>query len=177
MKNQQKLTIVTVKNKNIFDVIQDRISCGHTGSTVIVPHVCNNINAFGAGFAGQIASRFPIVKDNFHLLGKKAKLGSTQFVVAKQNKEYQHSIIFANMISQNGLISSLNPRPLNYAALIYSMNEINGYIKNLKSTTETMNVEIHCPKFGSGLAGGEWNFIENLITDIWKNLLIFIYKI
>jgi hypothetical protein len=26
---------------------------------------------------------------------------------------------------------------------------------------------IICPKFGSGLAGGKWDFIEELIIDCW----------
>jgi hypothetical protein len=27
--------------------------------------------------------------------------------------------------------------------------------------------QIICPMFGSGLAGGDWNFVEKLIEDCW----------
>jgi hypothetical protein len=36
-------------------------------------------------------------------------------------------------------------------------------------------VQIHAPKFGSGLAGGNWAFIQELIKDIWNNYSVFIY--
>ena len=49
-----------VKNQNIFELINTRISAGVNGSTVIVPHVCNNSNAFGAGFAGKKVAKVDI---------------------------------------------------------------------------------------------------------------------
>ena len=164
-----------VKNKNLFDVIEDRINSGHNGSTVIVPHVCNNVNAFGAGFAGYTANVYPEVKANFHLLGNQAKLGHTQFVKVKSHPQYKHSIVFANMIAQNKLISPSNPRPLNYAALVMSMTSVRTYIKNTLPQIDQGKIEIHAPKFGSGLAGGNWHFIADIITDIWNDIPVFIY--
>lgn len=165
-----------IKNNNIFQVIESRIKSGHSGATVVVPHVCNNVNAFGAGFAGQVAKLYPEVKANFHLLGSKSKLGTTQFVISKIDNHYKHSIIFANMIAQNGLISNKNTRPLNYYALGHCMNDVKLYIKNLKIHNENNPVEIHAPKFGSGLAGGNWNFISDLIEDIWSEFTVYIYS-
>jgi hypothetical protein len=45
-----------------------------------------------------------------------------------------------------------------------------GFLKNNE------NIEIHAPKFGSGLAGGNWNFISDLIEDIWGKYNVFIYN-
>lgn len=165
---------ISIRNIDIFSAIDDRISAGYNGSTVIVPHVCNNVNAFGAGFAGQLATKFPDVKANFHMLGNKSKLGHTQFIVSKTDKNYKHSIVFANMIAQNGLISPKNTRPLNYYALSVCMNDIKNYVKNFKINNDN-NIEIHAPKFGSGLAGGNWNFISDLIEDIWSDFNVYIY--
>jgi hypothetical protein len=164
-----------VKDKNIFDIINSRIEAANNGSTVLVPHVCNNVNAFGAGFAGQVAEIYPEVKANFHLLGKNAKLGQSQFVAVKTDKLYKHQIIFANMIAQNSLISSQNTRPLNYGALVYAMFDVRSYVKKLEQKLETTKIEIHAPKFGSGLAGGNWNFVSNLIEDIWYDIPVYIY--
>lgn len=179
--NQKTITkddnkFITIKNKDIFQIISNRISSGNNGATVIVPHVCNNINGFGAGFAGQIAQYFPDVKENFHMLGNKPKLGKTQFVVSQTNSTYKHSIVFANMIAQNGIISKNNPRPINYAALVYCMMEIKSYMKIFEKNNDNLKIEIHAPKFGSGLAGGNWNFISNLIDDIWGDSTVFIYE-
>lgn len=176
--NQYKNTsnIAYIKNKDILDKSKDRILSKNIGSTVIIPHVCNNINLFGAGFAAYIGSHYPIVKENFHMLGNKAKLGQTQFVLCETNNDYKHSIIVANMIAQNGVRTKNNIRPLNYAALVHCMCEVNSYIRDIKQKQEILKVEIHTPKFGSGLAGGDWLFIEKLIEDIWTNYPVYIYS-
>lgn len=175
IKTKKNENLFIVQNQDIFASIKDRINAENLGSTVIVPHVCNNVNGFGAGFAGDTAHHYPIVKDNFHLLGTKAKLGHCQFVTAESNITYKHSIIFANMIAQNGIISKNNIRPLNYAALAYCMTAVKAYVSDFIKTNDT-NIEIHAPKFGSGLAGGNWIFIQELITDIWSNCPVFIYN-
>lgn len=175
--NKNEDRFIIVKNANIFDTISNRITAGQNGATVIVPHVCNNINAFGAGFAGHVAQVYPEVKANFHMLGNQAKLGHSQFINVKTDKLYRHSIIFANMIAQNKLITKKNKRPLNYAALVYCMNQVRSYAKNLQSTSDSSRVEIHCPKFGSGLAGGNWSFISELINDIWYDVDVYVYTL
>lgn len=162
---------------NLFNYIEGRIKAGNNGSSVIVPHVCNNVDLFGAGFAAAVSSHYPVVKQNYHLLGKnflKSNLGYVQYVKVLEDKNYEYSLIFANMISQNGTVSKSNPRPLNYAGLVQSMIDINKFInKNFKEE----KVEIHAPKFGCGLAGGNWNFISELISDIWTNKKVYIYQI
>lgn len=175
--SKNKDVFSVVKNANIFDIIENRIKSEQNGASVVVPHVCNNINAFGAGFAGQVAQLYPEVKANFHMLGSQAKLGHVQFINVKSEKKYGHSIIFANMIAQNKLISDKNKRPLNYAALVYCMNQVRSYTKHLQSASDINRVELHCPKFGSGLAGGNWNFISDLITDIWHDMDVFVYTV
>lgn len=176
IKNNTTKNIVNyIKNRDLFNIATERVKSGYSGATVIVPHVCNNINLFGAGFAAYVSSRFPNVKENFHMLGNKSKLGKTQFVICENDNEYKHSLVVANMIAQNGTVSKSNTRPLNYAALVYSMSEINTYIKGLKSINESAKIEIHAPKFGSGLAGGDWSFIEQLICDLWSEYPVFVY--
>ena len=105
---------------NLFEFIEPRIRSGNNGSSVIVPHVCNNIDLFGAGFAAAVSKHYPIVKENYHLLGKnflKNNLGYVQYVKVLEDKNYGHNLIFANMIAQNSTISKSNPRPLNYRYL------------------------------------------------------------
>jgi len=169
-----KNRIMYTKN-NLFEAI-DYIVSNNSSYTIVVPHVCNNINTFGSGFTYHIQKHYPIVKENFHLLGKKSALGYTQFVEVRHNKKINSKIIFANMIAQNGTISKSNNRPLNYAALVRCMLDIKRFIDISKSDNDS-NVEIHAPKFGSGLAGGNWNFIENLIEDIWSDTNVFIYTL
>lgn len=173
MKHNNK--IVYYKNQDIFKSIVDIATTSKITTNIIVPHVCNNINIFGGGFTGAIDKYFPIVKANYDMLGKKSKLGYTQFVKTKQNKIQNSEIIFANMIAQNKVISKNNPRPINYAALVTCMIAIKDYIKSYEKDSESI-FQIHAPKFGSGLAGGDWRFIEKLIEDIWTNIPVYIYE-
>lgn len=158
---------------DLFDNINHCINSGNIGCSVLVPHVCNDINLFGAGFAATVANHYPIVKENFHLLGNKAILGQTQFVSAYKDKKFGHELIFANMIAQKGVASHSYKRPLNYGALAKCMMSVTSYI-NQRADKES-RIQIHAPKFGSGLAGGNWLFIQELITDIWKDHTVFIY--
>ena len=55
------------------------------------------------------------------------------------------------------------------------MVDFRKYAETLQESSE-QKVGIHCPKFGSGLAGGNWNFITNLIEDIWTSQKDFVYN-
>jgi hypothetical protein len=171
---QNSNTLNTIK-KDLFLFI-DNIFSSTNNTTIIVPHVCNNIDLFGGGFTGDIINHYPIVKDNYHMLGKhflQKNLGYTQFVTAKEDNKNKNKIVFANMIAQNGIFSLKNKRPLNYLALCKSMVAVGQYIKDEKKNERV--TQIHAPKFGSGLAKGNWNFISDLIEDIWGDLSVFIY--
>ncbi|NDB56283.1 hypothetical protein EB169_10720 [archaeon] len=167
------------QNKNIFSISMDRVRSDHNGSTVFIPHVCNNLDLFGAGFAASISKEFPIVKENYHMLGKtflRNNMGHCQIMQVYENKKYEHKLYVANMIAQNGLPSVNNTRAINYLGLVKSMNTLARFIRSetgfLKKTEQ---IEIHAPKFGSGLAGGNWNFISDLIEDIWGDFNVYIY--
>lgn len=169
-----------LSDKNIFESVFDRVSGDHNGATIFVPHVCNNIDLFGAGFAAQVAEKFPSVKTDYHLLGKKFlqhNLGYCQVLKVYEQEKYKHKLYIANMIAQNGIIGPQNPRPINYLGLAKSMFSLSKFIDmNTGVINKTENIEIHCPKFGSGLAGGNWNFISDLIDDIWGKYKVYIYN-
>jgi hypothetical protein len=178
--NSKHNTNITISNRNIFDSIISRINAEHNGCTVFVPHVCNNIDTFGAGFAAQVADKFPSVKADYHMLGKKflqQNMGYCQIIKVLEDQKYRHKLYFVNMIAQNGIIGPNNPRPLNYFSLAKSMSLLSNYILNNTGFNNGQEkIEIHCPKFGSGLAGGKWDFISNLIEDIWGKYHVTTYN-
>lgn len=174
IKKPQTLAIIY---DDLFPHVKSLVRAGNNGTSIIVPHVCNNVNAFGAGFAGAVAGYYPEVKENYHLLGSSFlsnNLGYVQFVDVYKDQKFGHKLIFANMIAQNGLINKNNQRPLNYLALVKSMVSVGKYIQ--QNFDSENRVQIHAPKFGSGLGGGNWLFIEELIKDIWVNIPTFIYS-
>jgi len=173
-------TNIVYSNHDLFEMVRDRVTAGNEGATIFVPHVCNNIDLFGAGFAAQVATKYPIVKENYHLLGKsflKTNLGYSQIVKVYENDKFRHKLCFVNMIGQNGIKSGTNIRPLNYLALVKSMNSLSQHIHtNTGFLNKSEKIEIHCPKFGSGLAGGNWDFITDLIEDIWGKFFVTVYN-
>lgn len=166
----------TTINDDIFNHLNPLIH-NYYSTNIIVPHICNNIDIFGAGFAKAVGKLYPIVKDNYHMLGKSflsKNLGYSQFVTTLEDKKTNSKLIFCNMIAQNGTLSAHNKRPINYLSLCKSMMMVKNFIQKLDSSGEC-RTEIHAPKFGSGLAGGNWGFISCLIDDIWGDTPVFIY--
>jgi hypothetical protein len=175
-----KISSITYRKGNIFQFARSLINAESFGTSVLIPHVCNNVNAFGAGFAKCVADEYPIAKANYHMLGPsflKNNPGHVQIVEAEQSSQYNHKILIANMICQNGLKNHKNPRPLNYYYLVKSMANIGQYVRTFKKNDPSLNIQIHCPKFGSGLAGGNWNFIKCLIEDMWLGIPTYVYEL
>lgn len=166
-----------IHNDDLFTNVESLVKAKNLPVNVIVPHVCNNVNAFGAGFAQAVAVRYSIVKDNFHLLGNQSKLGQVQYVETITNSINKTGLYFANMIAQNGLVNPKNIRPLNYEALVRSMIDVRNFVTKLSEQTLS-KTEVHCPKFGSALAGGNWDFISDLIEDIWisHKMIVHVYN-
>jgi hypothetical protein len=175
-KNRKTNHKIIYTKKDIVESCLNRLHSDNSSTTIFIPHVCNNINLFGAGFAKYIGDKFPVVKENFHLLGNKAILGYTQYIRVSSNKSNKTNIFVCNMIAQNGTINPKNSRPLNYSSLVFCMNDIkNKLISLAQNNINDIPYEIHAPKFGSGLAGGNWNFIENIIEDIWSDFPVYVY--
>jgi len=129
---------------------------------ILIPHVCNDIGVMGAGVAKQIANKYPIVKDQYKSL-KEYQIGTVQIVKINDN------LSIANMIAQKGLISQDNSIPLVYSSLVKCMLYIRDNVD--------ISYNIHCPKFGSGLAGGNWKIIEILVDRIWSKFVVELYEL
>lgn len=148
---------------NLFKII------GNIIEPAIIPHVCNNMGAFGAGFALQVKNNYPTVAENYFFWytnpysTPRFELGNTQFV--KVNK----TITFANMIAQDSVKSINNPKPIKYKALANCMQAV-------AEKAEKNDFQIIAPMFGSQLAGGNWKFIEELISELWYNFNVTIVE-
>jgi hypothetical protein len=71
------------------------------------------------------------------------------------------------MIAQSGIKNYENPKPIKYVALMNCMLKVKDLIIEKKRENVGTKISIHCPKFGSFRAGGNWDFIEELIFEIW----------
>ena len=170
-----------MSQNNIFDTVNTILKSGANGSSILIPHICGNINTFKNGFAKNIADLYPEVEANFLLLGQnfiKTNPGHVQFINIPIKSEYRHKLIFVNMICHDQPSKLSNKRLLNYGSLVKCMSHISIFIKNNidKNVSNRPLFQIHAPKFGCGFSGGNWSFISDLIDDIWGDYTTFIYQ-
>lgn len=163
----------------------DCIEVAHnTTGSVVIPHVTNNLGAWGSGFVLALSKKWPIyLKERspefeYRREGKAKSLGFCQFVKTSSTSKDGSSIYVANMCAQLGISSKSTPpdsfsglyndRPLRYSFLMECMREVK------RSFYDTYNnkalAKIVCPKFGSDRAGGNWDFITELIEEIWGDM-------
>lgn len=138
------------------------------GGTVAIPHVCNDVGAWGAGFVVPLANKYPQSRASYlawfkgdapescvYLGGPQFALGNTQMIAVASDPD----VLVCNMIAQH---RTGGVRPLRYNALAACMESVGRELKN-----HYPEPSIHAPLFGAGLAGGNWDFIEKLIEDCW----------
>jgi hypothetical protein len=139
------------------------------GRKAVIAHIVNNQRAWGAGFVVPLGKKYPKAQesylsrwsdDNSRSLDK----GQVDYVRVSEDPP----IFVANMCAQ----TLGGKRPLDYDALVSCMRNVGDQAESNRE-----NYQIHAPMFGSGLAGGNWDFIVNLIEDIWlaRKLEVTIY--
>ena len=145
---------------DIFETLQS------LESKTLLPHVCNNQLAWGAGFVVPLGRVYPSAREAYMQWGKGSPapspdkwwtyhafgMGQSQFVPQDDGQ-----VVVANMVAQ----TLGGARPLRYDKLVACMLQVAEY-------AEAKGIErIDCPLFGAGLAGGAWPFIHKLIQDCW----------
>ena len=135
------------------------------GAPIVIPHVCNNVGAFGAGFALAVARKYPVAKASYQTMDR-LDLGAVRvFPVDPGNGMW-----IANMIAQDGLPSAKRRVVIDYDALADCLFQVAAECADL-------GAEVHMPRIGCGLAGGRWERVEAIIqqTLIHNRIPVTIY--
>ena len=131
----------------------------------VIAHILSDTGAYGAGFARQIANRYPRAKEQYlrWYRGEGAssfpfRLGAVQWVGVGANvgRGPWWGRWVANMVAQHGLRTRTNPHPLDLAALAECLGELADDDEHV----------IVMPRIGCGLAGGRWEEVEPLVNSI-----------
>ena len=143
---------------------------------VIIPHVCNDQGIMGSGVAFALKKAFSTVE--YFYLKSGYKLGTNSWVDVDLDKS---DMIIVNMVAQTGFMNSENSIPLKYSALIKCMESVRDDVINLlhmKRQYDGKHPVIHCPEFGGLRAGGNFEFVLELIREIWleHGIDVVIYK-
>ncbi len=147
----------------------------------ILVHIVNDLGAWGSGFVVALSKQWKTPEISYRKWHKEKDYndfasGSIQIV------QVEPEIYVANMIAQHGLsmyakgglFDNLEPQvpPIRYDAL-------RECLKKICVIAQKYNASVHGPRFGAGLAGGDWNIIEQIINEelISKNIDVTIYDL
>ena len=148
-------------NRGLLKYVEGDATLPRGGGHRMLIHVCNDIGGFGAGVAQAIAQRYPKVRDQYKLWFRAQTLDFNKFELGSiQIVPVQTDLSVVNMIAQSGIgpDSQGNP-PIRYDAVRTCLQKV------LKAAKDSQS-SIHAPKFGAGLAGGDWAVIEQMINEI-----------
>jgi len=143
----------------------------------IICHIVNTVDSFGAGFVVAITKKWPQVKNAYHQFyadkfwytdSKGVGLSNDNSVESKRSIPFmlgevqlikvEKDLYVANMVAQKMGNYKGNP-PIRYEALRECLGHVADSADKLGIKTIT-----GC-RFGAGLAGGDWNYIEEIIQE------------
>jgi O-acetyl-ADP-ribose deacetylase (regulator of RNase III) len=139
-----------------------------------ITHICNDIGAWGAGFVLALSKKWDSPGRLYRMWSKdNLKLGDIQNCMVDKS-----GIFVVNMIAQHGCEWSDDRPPIRYVALYCCLEKVSKMLKKM-STDEGVAVSVHMPRIGCGLAGGEWNKVEEIInrTLVYNNIPVYVYDL
>jgi len=151
--------------------------------TRILPHIVNTAGGWGSGYVLALSKRW---KDpeleyrnwfkHYTLTTGKSQLplGAIQIVPVSDEFGYLYVI---NMVAQEAYMTNSNPVPLRYSALVTCLNELKKWLNEQQEVDKTSTYSINMPRIGSGLSGGDWKKIEEIINVCLKDENIFVYDL
>lgn len=124
---------------------------------VFIAHGCNCRGVMGSGFALQVKMMYPKVYEEYRKAYErnKLKLGDIQSI--RQN---QDSPIVVNMITQGGYGRS---------GIFVDYDAIRKCFTNFTNDVNIKGLDLHIPKIGAGLGGGDWKVISSIIESSCQN--------
>lgn len=152
---------------------------------VYIPHICNDIGAWGAGFVKAISRKWPTPEQEYLAWFKTGEHYGVPFRLGQVQKvNVEPGVVVVNMIAQNGVRSRSNPKPISYSALDTALARLGEYAEgfvdgaNLSvSASFQIYPAFHMPRIGTGLAGGDWSVIEPIILENLGNFRIVVYDL
>lgn len=123
----------------------------------IIAHCCNDVGAWGAGFVLAISRRWKSPEARYLSWAERTRpdalpLGEVQFV------DVLDQIVIANIIGQRGCGYTDGVPPVRYDAIM------RGFVR-VAAEALRRRASVHMPRLGCGLAGGDWQTVEKIISD------------
>lgn len=123
----------------------------------IITHVCNDIGGWGRGFVLALSKKWTEPESEYRAWFERQsdppfELGQVQFV------EVEIQLWVANMIGQRDIRSQGTRPPIRYEAIRAALGRVADFAMEHSAS-------VHMPRIGCGLAGGEWQEVEQIIES------------
>ena len=122
----------------------------------LITHITNDRNGWGAGFVVALSKRWPQPEAEYRK--SNAKLGYVSWPVVVGD-----NLAVVNMCAQKGYSSPGKPA-IDYGVLETCLRKLRGIVEATRYETG-LDVSVHCPRIGCGLAGGQWGEVEELVQE------------
>jgi len=124
-----------------------------------IVHICNDAGLWGRGFVLALSRRWSEPESAYrewHARREGFGLGNIQPIKVDDNT------IVINMVAQHGVIGRQIGRdpgpPIRYC-------ELKQCLRRVTELAKAMDASVHMPRIGAGLAGGDWDVIEDIIKE------------
>lgn len=132
-------------------------------SSGIVVHGCNAQGQMNSGIAGEIHQRFPSVFNEYAKVYKEKGLNLGSVIFCSPLVKEKRGFWVANGITQEFYGRDPNTVYVDYTAVRQVFRTVYEHAKKL-------NLEVHFPKIGAGLANGSWDVISIIIEEELKDV-------
>ena len=149
----------------------DLIKLAKEGKFDVIVHGCNCMSTMGAGIAPQMAKAFGVDEyplESFTRKGDINKLGQIEWFIEREGPiPFVVNAYTQYNYGRNHTDGDSNP--FDYVAFTMCMRKLNHVFKGK---------HIGMPKIGAGLAGGDWEFIQQIFLRELKDcdVTVVIYK-
>lgn len=139
------------------------------GLRVIAQIVNDSAFTWGAGFSAALRDKWPAAQQGFRTWAESERsnlrLGRVHLGTVDE------SLAIMSMVAQHGYGPSPKPR-IRYAALKACLEQLGQFAADRGAT-------VHMPKIGSGLAGGSWSVIRELVQEAVcaKGVKVVVYEL
>ena len=127
----------------------------------LIVHVCNDCvpGAWGAGFVMAISAKWKDPERLYRKWSREGMFNGTKYQLGEIQEIYvEDDTSVVNMIGQRDIKPTNGIPPVRYGA-------IRKCLLKVAELAKEKGASVHAPKFGAGLAGGDWNQIEQIIQE------------
>lgn len=149
-----------------FKIVKGDVLVHKTDKKLLIPHIVNDEGKLGAGLAAALAHKWPVVRHNYldwfnnYDLKQPAKLGRNQYVPVEPG------IVVVNMVAQSDCGGYRGLPPIRYQ----SLEECLMRLEFILSNRVTNELEIATGMIGTGLAGGKFPIISEIVERVFKDV-------